>query len=87
MASEAHVKDILSDDGIVARPAAPVVTTAATATLAGIGPNSATLSHWTLAPEFAADTLAYAFNAANDAFLPVVTLGFAWAGCFLDVWR
>ena len=52
MAQEAHIKDILADDGIVARPAFPVATPA-TATLVGIGPNSATLSHWTLALDFA----------------------------------
>ena len=74
LAAERVVVDILTDFGMVMAP--PPVATAATATLAGIGPNSATLSHWTLAPAFALDTFEYAFAAANDTFLPVVTLGF-----------
>ena len=72
---------ILVEDGMSVAPGQPAASPA-TATLAGIGPNSATLSHWTLAPEFAADTLAYAFPGANDAFLPVVTLGFAGQAVF-----
>ena len=32
---------------------------------------------WTLAPAFDADTLAYAFDASNDTFVPVAELGFA----------
>ena len=52
-------------------------TTAATATLAGLMPHSATLTHWTLAPTFAPDTFAYAFAASNDTFVPIAELGFA----------
>ena len=51
--------------------------TAATATLAGLMPHSATITHWTLAPAFDAGTLAYAFDASNDTFVPVAELGFA----------
>ena len=51
--------------------------TAATATLAGLMPHSATLTHWTLAPVFDKDTLAYAFDSSNDTFVPVAELGFA----------
>ena len=40
-------------------------------------PHSATITHWTLAPAFDADTLAYAFDASNDTFVPVAELGFA----------
>ena len=83
IAVEAHVKDVMANQGLTYRPDVPVPpATAATATLAGIGPNSATLSHWTLAPVFALDTFEYAFAAANDTFLPMVTLGFAGQAVF-----
>ena len=49
---------------------------ASTASLAGLAPHAATLSHWTLAPTFHRDTLAYAFNARHRTFLPVATLAF-----------
>ena len=74
IAQEAQVKEILVADGITARPApAPVLSPLAT--LGGIAPNAATLSHWTLAPVFDADTLAYAFTASNAQFLPRATKG------------
>ena len=60
--------------GIVFEP--PAVAGPATATLAGIRPNSATLSHWTLSPSFHRDIEAYTFDAQHETFLPVVTLGF-----------
>ena len=80
IAGLAFARETLTEAGLVA-PVAPVPTSA-TATLAGIGPNSATLSHWTLAPMFEPDTFDYAFAAANDTFLPVVTLGFAGQAVF-----
>ena len=75
MAVEAHAIDILIDDGIGVAPV--IASTAATATLAGLMPHSAWTSDWTLAPTFAPDTFAYAFNALNDTFVPVAELGFA----------
>ena len=70
LAVERVAHDILIADGLTTATAP--AGTAATATLAGIIPNSETLS-----PVFDADTLAYACNAANDTFLVFVTLRFA----------
>ena len=75
IAHENHIKEILMADGITARTGP--VATEATATLAGLMPHSATIAHWTLAPAFAPDTLAYAFDSSNDTFVPVAELGFA----------
>lgn len=75
IAAEKVAHDIIADDGITAFPDSPVGTPA-TATLAGLMPHSATLTHWTLAPAFDADTLAYAFDSSNDTFVPVAELGF-----------
>ena len=75
IAAEKVAHDIIADDGIL--PLAVPAGSAATATLAGLMPHSATLTHWTLAPAFDADTLAYAFPASNDTFVPVAELGFA----------
>ena len=76
IAAEKVAHDIIADDGILPFPDSPVGT-AATATLAGLMPHSATLTHWTLAPVFDKDTLAYAFDSSNDTFVPVAELGFA----------
>ena len=75
MAGESLARAVLAEDGITAPPAP--VATAATATLAGLMPHSAWTSDWTLAPTFAPNTFAYAFNALNDTFVPVAELGFA----------
>ena len=75
IAHQNQIKEILMADGITARTGP--VATEATATLAGLMPHSATVAHWTLAPAFAPDTLAYAFDSSNDTFVPVAELGFA----------
>ena len=76
VATERAAEDILKADGITVLPDTPVAT-AATATLGGIAPNSATRGHWELAPDFEANTLAYAFNSRHPSFLPFATLGHA----------
>ena len=76
LATEAYARETLVADGIT-WPSLPAAT-AATATLAGLMPHGATLTHWTLrAHVFDADTLAYAFDSSNDTFVPVAELGFA----------
>ena len=72
-ATEDYARTVLIADDIGDKP--PALTGSPIASLAGIAPNPATASHWTLVPEFAADTRHYAFVAASATFLPVLTLG------------